>query len=176
MFLGLLASCAPANRQELAQEILKVDPDFAVVLEKHRELTNRIKTYERELALKRSTLEREMARLRRELADAAAAVRTKTQEAKARMEPDRQRLQLALAMASEELRAKQLQRASLGRSLANLRKAAKDATQAWSPQERAQHQAQGEQLLQDATRLDHEITALREHVRLLKIKLLLIKI
>jgi len=174
--LSDVVGCAPANREQLTREILKADPGFAVVLDKHRELTNRIKTYERELALKRSTVERQIVHLRKELATAASTVRTRTQEARTRMEPERQRWQLALAMASEELRAKQLQRASLGRSIANLRTAAKTAGEVWSPSERAQHEAQMEQLRGDAKRLEAEITTLREHGRLLKIKLLLIRL
>ncbi len=49
------AGCGPpASREELTKQVLKVDSEFTSVLDKHRELSNRIETYERELALKRS--------------------------------------------------------------------------------------------------------------------------
>ena len=170
------ASCAPANREELTKEVLKMDPEFSSVLEKHRELTSRIETYERELALKRSTIEKGIAQLRKDLAAAAASTRVKTDEVKKRMEPDQQRLTLALSMSSEELRAKRIQRASLGRSITQLRKAlnSKDAT--WTEQERTRQQAQIDDMLQNTTRLDNEMAGLKQNARLLKIKLLLIKL
>ena len=169
--------CAPpANREQLTQEVLKADPDFATVLEKHRELQNRIETYQRELALKRSTIERSIAQLRKDLAAAMSSVRQKTAEAKKRIEPDRARLELALSMASEELQSKRLQRSTLGRSLATRRKALNRQDSAWTAPERARQEAQIDEMLRDATRLDQELAALKEHIRLLKIKLLLIKL
>jgi hypothetical protein len=171
-----MASCAPANREDLVKEVLKADPEFSSVLEKQRELTSRIQTYERELALKRSTIERSIAQLRKDLATAAASTRAKTAEVKKRMEPDRQRLTLALSMSSEELRAKRIQRAGLGRSIAQLRKALNSKDAAWTEQERARQQAQLDEMLQDAARLDQEMAGLKQNVRLLKIKLLLIKL
>ena len=170
------ASCAPANREELTKEVLKVDPEFSAVLEKHRELTSRIETYERELALKRSTIERGIAQLRKDLATATASTRAKTTEVKKRMEPDQQRLTLALSMSSEELRAKRIQRASLGRSMAQLRKALNSKDAAWTQQERTHQQTQLDEMLQDAVRLDKEMAGLKQNARLLKIKLLLIKL
>ena len=174
--VGLCAGCAPANRDQLVKEALSSDPDFATVLDKHREISNRIKTFEREYALKRSTAERTISQLRRELTAASAALRAKTSEAKTRMEPDRKRLALALSMASEEIQTKQLQRASIGRSIANVQKAAKGGGETWSEKERAQQHAQLEQMQRDATRLDQEIDALRQHARLLKVKLYLLKL
>ena len=170
------ASCAPANREELTKEVLKMDPEFSAVLEKHRELTSRIETYERELALKRSTIEKSIAQLRKDLAAAAASTSAKTAEVKKRMEPDRQRLTLALSMSSEELRAKRIQRASLGRSIAQLRKALNNKDATWTEQERARQQGQIDEMLQDAARLDKEMDGLKQNARLLKIKLLLIKL
>lgn len=170
------AGCAPVKREDLAKEVLKADPEFSSVLEKHRELTSRMETFERELALKRSTIERNIAQLRKELSAAAASARLKTDEVKKRMEPDQQRLTLALSMSSEELRAKRIQRASLGRSMSQLKKTleAKDAV--WTPEERTRQQAQLDEMLKDVARLDHEMAGLTQHVRLLKIKLLLIKL
>ena len=171
-----LAGCAPANREKLSKEVLERDPEFGQVLEKHRELSNRIDIYQRELALKRATVEQAIAKQRKDLSAAVASVRAKTADVKKRMEPDRQRLMLALSMAGEELRAKQGQRASLGRSLAQLRKAAKNDGVSWTTEERAGHDAQMQDILHDADRLDQEIAALKEHLRLLNVKLLLIKL
>jgi len=169
-------SCAPAKREDLAKEVLKMDPEFSAVLEKHRELTSRIETYERELALKRSTIERSIAQLRRDLASAAATTNAKTAEVKKRMEPDQQRLTLALSMSSEELRAKRIQRASLGRSIAQLKKSLNSKNATWMPEERSRQQAQLDEMLKDVVRLDQEMAGLKQSVRLLKIKLLLIKL
>lgn len=177
VFLVIMAGCAPpSSREQLTQEILRADPDFSEVLDKHRELANRIQTFERELALKRKTVDESVAQLRRDLASAAATMRAKTQELKRRMEPDRQRLELNLSLASEELRAKQVQRASLGRSVAQLKKSLKSQAAPLAPTERTRQEAQLDELLGDAARLDQELAGLKAHVRLLKIKLLLIKL
>ena len=175
LLLTWLAGCAPPpKREELIQGVLKTDPDFAQVLDKYRELQNRIETYQRELALKRSTIARSIALLRKDLATAVSNVRQKTAEARKRMEPDRARLELALSAASEELQAKRLQRATLGRSIANRRKTLNRPDSAWTAQERRQQEAQIGEMLRDTTRLDQELAALKAHIRLLKIKLLLI--
>ena len=172
-----MAGCTqPANREALAKEAVKADPSFAAVLDKHRELTNRVDTYERELALKRSTVERTIAQMRKDLADAEASVRTKVVETKKKIEPDRERLELTLSMAGEELRTKHIQRASLGRSIAQLKKSGQRREAAWTAQERARQERQLQEMLRDASRLDQESATLKEHVRLLKIKLFLIKL
>jgi septal ring factor EnvC (AmiA/AmiB activator) len=176
MALLVLGCIVPVNREQLAKEVLKADPAFAAVLDKHRELTNRIATYDRELSLKRSNIERSIEQLRKELAAAAAAIRQKTAETKKRMEPDRKRLDLELSMASEELKAKRFQRATLSRSMATLRKTLKSNSVQWTPKERAHQQAQLDEMLRDAARMDQETAAMRAHVRLIKIKLLLIKL
>ena len=171
------AGCARnANREELAKEVLQADPSFREVLERHRDLTNRIQTLEREIALKRSTVEQSIAQLRKELMATADNVKTKTADLKKRMEPERQRLGLELGMAAEELRAKQAQRASLGRSIVQLQKAIKSGSAAWTAQERAKQEAQLAEMVRDAGRVDQELAAMHSHVRLLKIKLLLIKL
>ena len=169
------AGCAPANRDELAKEVLKADPAFASVLDKHRELANHIDTYEQEFALKRKTVEEAIAQMRKDLAASAAAVRAKTLEATKRLQPEREQLELGLSLAGEELRAKQAQRASLGRSIAQLRKSLNSADAALNPAERSRQTKQTDEMARDAARLDHEIAALKEHARLLKLKLLLIR-
>jgi uncharacterized protein YdcH (DUF465 family) len=171
-----VVGCSPVSRERLTQEVLRADPSFASVLDKHRELANRVKTYERELALKRSAVEQTVKQLRKELAAVASAVRRKTAETKKRMEPDRKRLELSVSMAGEELHAKRAQRASLGRSITQLKKALNSRNAAWTAQERSGQEAQIQEMLRDAARLDHELAALNEHVRLLRIKLLIIKL
>ena len=170
------ASCAPAKREDLVKEVLKADPEFSTVLEKHRELSSRVETANRELELKRTTIEHNIAQLRKDLAAAAASARAKTAEIKKRIEPDQERLTMALSLSSDELRAKRIQRASLGRSIAQLRKSLTRQDNPGTPQERARQQTQLDEMLKDAARLDGEMTGLKQHVRLLKIKLLLIKL
>ena len=173
----MTAGCAPpSNREQLAQEVLRADPEFSQVMDRHRELANRIKTFEQELALKRKTVDESIAQLRRDLASATATVRAKTHELKKRMEPDRQRLELDVSLANEELRSKQVQRASVGRSVAQLKKSLKSQAVPLTPQERERQQAQVDELLNDAARLDQELAGLKAHVRLLRVKLLLIKL
>lgn len=175
--LGVVGvGCSPTNREQLAKDVLKVDPDFGSVLDKHRELANRIETYERELALKRATVEQKITQMRKDLATATAGVKTKIEDTKKLMEPDRARLTLELSMTSEELQLHRAQRASLGRSMAQLRKQTNAPRAEWTAQERATQQAQIDEMLHDAQRLDHEMDALKQHVRLLKIKLLLIRL
>ena len=175
-FAGMPPGCSPTNRDQLARNVLRADPAFVQVLQKHRELTNRIETYQRELALKRATIDRTTAQLRKDLATATEAARRKTAETRKLMRPDRDRLKLALSMAAQELRAMQAQRASLGRSMAKLRKAIKSAEGVWTAQDRAHHEQQLQDMLSDATRLDQEITGLKSHIRLLQMELLLIKL
>jgi len=175
-FAALPPGCPAVNRDQLARDVLRADPAFVHVLQKHRELTGRIETYRRELALKRATIDRTTAQLRKDLATATDAARRKTAETRKLMRPDRDRLKLALSLAAQELRAKQAQRASLGRSMAKLRKAAKNTEGTWTAQEHAKQEEQLQEMLQDATRLDQEIAGMKSHIRLLQTELLLIKL
>lgn len=169
-----LIGCEPVNTEQLAKDVLKVDPEFGSVLDKHRAIRNRIQTYEQELALKRSTVDRTIKQLRRDLSESVAAAGKKIQHAKTQMAPDQERLTLALSMAGEELRMKRLNRASLGRSVAQVRKALK-SEHGPTGSARDRQEAQLNEMLADAKRLDQELETLRQHVRLLKVKLLLIK-
>ena len=173
--LSLSGCSAPANREQLAKEVLAVDPGFSSMLDMHRDLTSRIDTYQRELALKRSTIERSIADLRKELETATANVRAKIDAAKAQLDPERKRLDIQLVLAGEELRAKQAQRANIGRSIAKLRKTLKEAGQALSEPERATQEGRLEEHLREGGRLDREIAGSKEHIRLLKLKLLLVR-
>ena len=162
---GALIGCAPpADRNKLIKEVIEKDPAFGAVLEKHRELTSRIQTYQRELDVRRSTVEKSIQQLRRDLADTAASVRTKIDDVRKRMDPDRKRLELALNMTAEELKTRRVQRASLGRQIAQLKKSAGD------------NDPRLTEVLRDAQRLDQETASLQEQIRLLKIKLVLIRL
>ncbi len=175
--LGLLgvSGCSPINREQLTKEVLKADPEFADVLDKHRELSSRVETLKQELALKRTTINQKVEQLRKDLASASTSYRAKTREVLHRMEPDRQRLQIALTEASNELRVKREQRAGVGREIARVRKGLKSAS-TLSPKEQAAREAQLNELVRDADRLDQEMAGMKGYLRLLKVKLLLIKL
>ena len=176
LLLCCAAGCAKVNREQLEQEILAADPEFSGVLDKRRELANRLQTYERELALKRTSIERNISQLRGELADVSENVKTKTAEIRKRMEPDHERISLALSLANEKLRVARTQRASVSRSATRLRKALKASGQSWSNSEFDGKRAELQELERDAARLDHELQTLKRHVRLLRSKLLLLKL
>jgi hypothetical protein len=178
--LVIAGGCGPPareaeRRERLVGEVLGEDPEFAWVLERHRTIANRMETYERELALKRTTVEQGIAQLRKEFEAATEQVRKKIDETKQRLKPDRATLQMALSQAQTELRAKQLQRAHLGRSLATLRKQREGGPRS-NESERGGPDAQMQELLADGRRLDQEMAALRAHLRLLKLKLELIRL
>ncbi len=174
-FTWFTRSCAPVDQQKLTKEVLKADPDFAMTLDKYRSLNSRVATYQRELELKRSTVERQIAQLRQELAHTAETMKKKTAETKARIKPDQERLELALSMANDQLGLKRVQRAAIGRSMATLRKTLANPKGTWSAEERVEHQRQIDDMASDMARLDQELKALNEHIRLLKIKVFLLK-
>ena len=179
--LLLVAGCGPGGRLQnqardrLIQEILVEDPEFAWVLERHRTTANQIETYQRELALKRATVEQNVAELRRDLAATTAQVRSKIAEAQQRVEPDRATLKMQIVQAETELRGKRLQRSQLGRTTASVRKGLHAAGGAPSA-ERSMRETQQQELARDAQRLDQELTGLKAHLRLLRIKLELIRL
>ena len=171
-----LAGCERTDRDALVSEAVGADPSFETVLEKHRELTNRIETYGRELELKRTTVEQTIAQMRQDLATSAESVRSRIADTKQKLEPERKQLLHALSSAGDDLKVKRAQRATVGRAISQLKKSLQSSSQAWSETERASQQAQLEEMLSDAERLDHEMDGIKAHVRLLKIKLLLLKI
>ena len=170
------AGCERADRDALTREALAADPKFSAVLDKHRELANRIETYQRELELKRTTVEQTITQMRQDLAASTESVRSRIADTKQKLEPERKHLVQALTNAGEELKIKRAQRATLGRAMSQLRKSLRSSGNAWSDAERARQQVQLEEMLRDADRLDYEMEAIKAHVRLLKIKLLLLKI
>lgn len=164
ILLASLAGCAPVDREKLAQEVVAKDPEFASVLEKQKELSGRIQTYERELIVRRTETQKKIDQLRKDLADAASVVRAKTADVKKRMDPDKQRLELSLTAAAGELALKRQERANLGKEIVQLKKSGQGAS------------GELEQLLRQTEQLDSLISDRKENVRLLKIKLLLIKL
>lgn len=175
ILVGIMG-CGQANRQALEKKVLEADPSFRAVLDKHEELTNRLETHQRELALKRDSIQQTIKRLRRDLTIASKRVRQKKAETRQLMNPDRARLRLSLTMAGEELRMVRQRAASLRRSTNSLRKSLKKDHEAWTDVERLAQQANLTQMEQDLERVTQEAKGLEEHVRLLKIKLLLTKI
>ena len=174
---AFLAGCGPpVNREQLIKQVLDADPGFSSVLARHRELARRIDTYQRELALKRNTVEQSIRQMRKELAEKAIAVKSKVDETKRGIGPDRKRLELALFMAAEEMKAKHVQRASLGHAIARLRKSRKSGDIPASTAERIAQESQLNDLVNDAARLDQEIVALNTHIHFIKVKLFLIKL
>ncbi len=162
----------PANPQKLREETLKIDPTFSEVLQKRDEQANRIALLEREFDLKRTQVDQKIAQLRKEVKDARVQVEQKVQKSKALLKPDVDRLHLTLSMANDERQAKRVHRSSLGRSISRLKKALKDG----AAEDQVSVERELNDLLQEAQRLDREIHALNEHVRLLKIKLLLLRV
>jgi len=172
-----VASCGPpANPQALREEVVKIDSRFAEVLEKRDELANRIKVLERELALKKSQVGHQIAQLRKELNEATQQFNQKIQKTKTLLAPDVERIELALSMAADELKGRRHMRASLGCSISRLRKALKSEQAQWAQSERARMDQELAELLQETQRLDQEIAVLNEHIRLLKIKRLLLRL
>ena len=174
--LFALPGCAPADRSTLVSDVLKKDPGFSSALQQRDECESRLQTAYRELALKRQTVKLTIEKLHQDLAESQQAVKQKKVQLENLLAPDRQRLELAISMAAEELRTKREQRAGIGRSMTKIRKALKDPNTNWSAQERARQETQLQEMLQDAKRLDREMAAITEHLRLLKTKLFLLQL
>jgi hypothetical protein len=85
-------------------------------------------------------------------------------------------VELARSLASEERRAKRTHRASLGRSLSRLRKALKQPNAQWAEAERVRLAKEQDDLMHEIQRLDQELAALNEHIRILEIKNLLLRL
>ena len=171
--VALSSGCgAPANPQKLREEVLKVDPNFSEVLQKRDEQANRIALLEREFDLKRTQVEQQIAQLRKDVKDALAQVEQKVQKSKALLKPDVDRLHLALSTANDERQAKRVHRTTLSRSISRFKKTLKEGAAG----DRARVERELNELLHEAQRLDRELQALNEHIRLLKIKLLLLRV
>ncbi len=174
LMLLAVAGCAPRDRAQLATQVLEADPAFRVVLDRRDDYASRLETAERELALKRATIQRNIRKMREELLESERAVRRKKEQLRSLIEPDRRALEMDLDSALAELRAKGAHRASVGRAMSKLRKAVKEVGEVWSESERARQDDQLQDMVHDAQRLDKELAALKEHSRLLKLKLALV--
>ena len=104
--------------------------------------------------------------------EARQHVEQKIQKSRAALQPDIDRLRLALSMANDERQAKRAQRASLTRSIGRLKNALKTGETA----DRTSIDRELYDFLQESQRLDREVHTLNEHIRLLKIKLLLLRL
>jgi len=173
--LVLPLGCAPVDRPQLVEDVLNADPAFRAVLQKRDEYASRIETLEREVALKRETVKRSIAQMRQELTESMKTVKERKAHFRKMLEPDRERHELALAVAGEEVRAKTSQLTSVKRAIAASRKAL-DGAEGWSAEEQRRQEAQLRETERDGERLTDEIAALKEHLRLLKVKLLLIRL
>jgi|GEM_PF-1415356 len=172
-----LPSCqrTPVDTKALRQEVLKSDPAFAAALNKHDELASRIEVLERELDLKRTQVEDQIARSRAELREATEETTRRTKEIKALLDPEAERLELALSTAREELKAKQRQRANLGRAISSLRKSIKGDSQP-AGKERAPLDQELAEHLREMERLDQELAAMQQHIALLENKRRLLRL
>ncbi len=164
------------NQEKLRQEVLSADPQFAQVLQKRDQLADRMTLSKQEFAVKKGQLDGQIAKLRDELTQARRQVDQKIRQLNSQLDLDRQRLALALSMAQEEFKVKQHQRDSLGRSISRLRKALKGPGSTWTSADRAKMDRELAQLLEETTRLDHELQGLRSHLRLLKHKQALLRL
>lgn len=170
------AGCGPSpDSKELRQKVLKADPAFAKTLEQRDEVSAKMALLNRELALKKSQIERQIRQLRDELAHVTAQVKQKTAQTKALLTPEQARVDLAVSMAAEELKAKRNQRASLGRSISRLRKALNEHPQ-WSADERARMDRELGELTRETQRLDRELDTLTAHLDFLKDKRILLRV
>lgn len=176
-WLMVCSGCGPpANSQRLREEILGVDPAFSEVLEKRDEQANRIKLLEREYDLKRTQVEQQIVQLRNDLRASRKQVNEKITRIRGLLKPNIERVELARSVANEERRAKRAQRATLGRSLSHLRKSLKQSQVPLDPAQRSRLSQEEAELLSEIQRLDHELAALDEHLRILQIKQLLLRL
>lgn len=171
-----LAVCGCENPQTLRQEVLRADPQFADVLQKRDQLADRITLLQREFAVKKGQIEGRIAQLRQELEQSHRQVDQKVRQFTSQLNTDQERIALALAMAGEELKLKQSQRASVGRSISQLRKSLQDSTHQWTPTDRARMDRELAEWLRETQRLDAELAGLRSHLRLLKHKRTLLRL
>ena len=174
--LAMAFGCGAPNRAKWTEEVLKADPGFRKLLDQRDEYASQAATAEREFALKRDTIQRTIEKLRGDLAESRRTLERKRAHFQELLEPDRRKLEFDRSMAAEELRTKRTQRASIGRSIARLRKTLKQANAEWSSQERQQQDHQLKELTEETRRLDEELAALQRHLDLLKRKLLLLQL
>ena len=160
----------PGRPEQLRKDVLAADPSFAPLLEKRDELANQIALMKQELELKRTQVERQIAQLRQELSGATAQVNEKIRSTKAELASEQDRVELDRSMGREELKIKQSQRASLGNHISRIRKSLNDPNRQWAAADRKRMDHERGELLEETKRLDGEISALKQHLKLLDIK------
>lgn len=154
---------------------MAADPAFKAPLMKRDAVADRLVVLKRELALKRQEAENQISKIRQDLKGATDRVNQKIEREKSLLAPDLKELTLASDMASEEMRRKRQQRASLGRSVSRLRKDLKQNKDA-SSEDRAQRERELAELVEEAKRIDQELAALSAHIRLLKMKRMALRV
>lgn len=178
VLLGVSLSVGCSNteeaRQEMTRTVLEADPAFNTVLEEYQRITNQMQAFERQWELKERLVAEKVDDLKQQLEQDRETVRERQNELTKEIEPERQALRELHARTSEELRQSQLQRSTLGRSIAKLRKAVKLAGEAWPVAERERQDEQLAQMLRDANRIDQEIELYKQAITLLEAKLHLI--
>ena len=80
------------------------------------------------------------------------------------------------SLGAEDLKGKERQRSQLGRSISRLQKSLKQTNPPWPEAERRKMDADLQELLKEMQRLDRELGVLNEHIRLLNIKRLLLRL
>ncbi len=160
----------PMNTEAMRAQVLRADPEFATVLERRDELSSRIKVLENELALRRGQVERQIAQLRQGLRETTDHVNHSIDGIKALLNPALENIDRELAEANTELKLHRDERSSLGRSVSSLRKSIKQHATQWTPPERAQKDDELVQLLAEIQRLDHEISGIDAHLRIVRMK------
>ena len=173
----VLAGCSgSAGREQHTKEVIAVDPTFSAVLDRHRRLLNRLEAYDREFGLKRLMVERTISQLRQDLAATKRDITQRKAQLKSEMDPVRAGLMQDMAEARAEIAGLGLQRSTIGGWISKIKKAMLDAHGAWPAEEHAHQQAELEQMLQTAHRMESEIEVLKNHIRILELKIELIRL
>ena len=154
----------------MRRQVLTADPGFSKPLEKRDQVADRVNVLRQELALKQAQVDGKITQLRKELRETKTQALQKIEETRQGLSPERERVELALAMAQEEQRVKQQQRQSLGRSISRLRKSLQESRSSWSAKERQRIDRELTDLVAELKRVDQELSVLQQHVRLLGMK------
>ena len=168
--ISVLGCGKSLSTDAMRRQVLAADPGFGKPLEKRDQLADRINVLRQELALKQAQVDGKIAQLRKELRETKTQALQKIEETRQGLSPERERVELALAMAREEQRVKQQQRQSMGRSISRLRRSLQETRSSWSANERQRIDRELIDLMAELKRVDQELTVLREHVRLLGMK------
>ena len=162
--------------QAVKSRVLAADEKFSAPLAKHDELANQLQVLDRELQLKRTQIEDQIAKLRGELLEATKQSKQQAEQLKAQLNPEVERVELALAMAKEEQKSKRRQRGALGRSVSKLRKSIKQAQDSQAGEDPTKLSQELTNHLEEMTRLDKELASLGQHIELLEDKRQLLKL